>query len=84
MAGRPLGAGGRVAVKDAVVADAAEDLDALAGEVVADSDAVVAGVEDKQGHLVVLGKESDEAADLLDGGVGGIGRGCDALHVERC
>jgi hypothetical protein len=48
----PVRPGGWVGVKDAVVADPAEDLESVHGEVRAESDAVVAGIEDEQGRLV--------------------------------
>jgi hypothetical protein len=49
----PVGARRRIRVEDAVVADAAENLDASAGEVVTDGNRVIAGVEHEQRHLAV-------------------------------
>jgi hypothetical protein len=65
---RTVGARSGIGVEDAVVADAAENLGASAGEVVTDGNRVIAGVEHEQRHLAVFWQEADEATDLFDGG----------------
>lgn len=68
-------------VEDAVVANAAQDLGVDVGEVVADRDGVVAGVEHEHRCVLLVGQEREESADLCDRGVGvGVG-GSDAGHV---
>jgi hypothetical protein len=65
---RTVGARRRIRVEDAVVADAAENLDPLPGEVVTDGNRVIAGVEHEQRHLAVSWEQADEATDLFDSG----------------
>jgi hypothetical protein len=50
---------------------------------VAGGDRVIAGVEDEKRDLDVTRQESDQAAELGDGGAYGVEEGCDAEHIER-
>jgi len=44
---------------------------------------VVTGIEDEHRYLAVFGQEPEKAADLGNGGVGGVSRRRDARRVER-
>jgi hypothetical protein len=55
------------AKKDTVVTNAREHLTTDVGEFVSHGHRVVSGVEDEEGDLPILWKESDETADLFDG-----------------
>jgi hypothetical protein len=65
---RTVGARSGIGVEDTVVADPAEHLDPLPGEVVTDGNRVIAGVEDEQWPLALFREQADEATDLFDGG----------------
>jgi hypothetical protein len=67
-----VGARGRISIKDAIVTNASEHLAAHVGQVMADGDRVIAGVEDEERDFSLAGQEPDEAPDLLNGGCRGI------------
>jgi hypothetical protein len=79
---RSVGTRRRVGVKDPVVANPGEAFAALVGQAMANGDRVVASVEDEQRYFPVVGKESDETADLFGGGSDGVLERRDPLHVE--
>jgi hypothetical protein len=75
--------GMRVVIKHPVVSDPTKHLDPFAGELVAESDRVVASVEDEERDLGVLGQEHEESADLADRGCGRIAASNKTHRVER-
>ncbi len=68
-------------MKDAVGADAHEDLGADIGEPNADGDRVVAGVEHEH-RDVVAGEKASQSLDLVDGGSRGLHARLDPHDVE--
>ena len=75
--------GRRVVLEHPVVADWAEHLDPRAGELVAERDRVVAGVEDEERDLTVVGQEHEEDADLAERGRGRVAAWDETHRVER-
>ena len=69
-------------MEDPVRADAHKHLGARLGQPGADGDGVVAGVEDEQRHVTLVGKQIHEVAHLGDGGRRGVLAGRDASGIE--
>ena len=72
----------RIGIEDPIVSDPSEELGPDATEAVRQGDRVVAGVEDEQRHFTIGRNKVDQSAYLVDGGIGHVLLGGDALDVH--